>query len=586
MSGLSDAVLDRFDLLTQRTFLVLDTEFCTDDGGNHLISLAVVPVIRGKRAPGKQEFHRVMNPGVPIDEETQKVHGFTDEAVHGKRRFDYYAPRIVKHLASYAEQDPVLVCHSGADIRLLREELERLRPQGSEVTETRNDAPGEPEPAAALQLPSMPLLDTSVLHRVVKLENLTRTTAVKLGALCGILGVTHEGAHDALYDARATADCLIAMLLVAAKETRGRHFHARLEDILAAHGAGTTHDPHVSYPGRQRRRGWVEPKLSEGHARRHARTDRSLLGPDPTIDDLAAWVATATECVQIRCPHLAPSAALVPVEHVASLWDPLWELATTATEPGQPATALGALMRLLDPQHGQAPDEDGLDALADDRVLNTTGGALTNRTAMPWWTKNKDAVANTPACQTSGSAACPDCRTGLGCPRDRFYEPIARISTFGATGNLDKANIKNRLFGRVGGSATPKRAYHDWTDPRCVAYMVWLVVIWTRTRDRDVTAAKYLAQAQSDERHLHDPRLALLVCESIAETSGLAAASAEVDRCLQHRTSDPAWDEISSWRTWRQHAEARTAAAAKKRTIRYPRMARPNGRAHRNPYLP
>lgn len=582
MSTRRDAVLDRYELLTQRTFLVLDTEFATSADGSHVISLAIVPVVRGKRAKAAEELYLVMNPGVPIDAATSRIHGFTDADVARKRTFAFYARRIIEFLDAHAQDRPVLVSHTGTDIHLLRTELTRLE----------TAQPDSPAGIGLADLPNLPLMDTSVLHRHLGVPGVTASGVVKLTTLCDLFSVQHGGVHNALHDARATAEVLLAMLLHAAGEFSGRYAYDDLDGLLANHGRGTTLAPAVGMA--RRSRGFAEPRLPAEHAARHARTDILLLDPAATTKALEDWLATAAACVRLRCRHLPHAAALAGPNHAKALWEPLWAMVTGATEPGQAGTALGALMRLLNPHHASEdhdrtlPGDDPASSPhgpAYGLVPNTTSGALTHREAMPWWRRNKDAVAATIPCAPSGSGACPDCRAGHGCPRDRFYEPIARISTFGRHGRLDKANIKDRLFGRAGGTSTPKRAYHDWTDPRCVAYMVWLVVSWAREHDQLTTAGKHLAQAQADDYHLHDPLLARMVCETLADTVGLTAASAEAQRALTARTSDPAWDALATWLTWREHAAARAACAAQPRLITVERLARPDGRTNPNPYL-
>lgn len=109
---------------------------------------------------------------------------------------------------------------------------------------------------------------------------------------------------------------------------------------------------------------------------------------------------------------------------------------------------------------------------------------------------------------------------------------------------------------------------------------------WSAEHDNTTTAAKHLAQAHADGYHLHDPRLARLVCEDLAATHGLDQARAEATAALANRTSGPAWDELATWLTWREHAAARAARAAQPRAIRVARLARPDVRVNANPYLP
>lgn len=51
-------------------------------------------------------------------------------------------------------------------------------------------------------------------------------------------------------------------------------------------------------------------------------------------------------------------------------------------------------------------------------------------------------------------------------------------------------------------------------------------------------------------------------------------------------TTDPGYDELSLWMTWHEQAAVQTARAQATRTIKNERLARPEGRVNRNPYLP
>ena len=72
--GLDGMARDLYDQLTAATFFAVDTEFSTHDDEHHLISIAVVPVIGGRRTKASHELYRVMNPGVPIDDVSSAIH--------------------------------------------------------------------------------------------------------------------------------------------------------------------------------------------------------------------------------------------------------------------------------------------------------------------------------------------------------------------------------------------------------------------------------------------------------------------------------------------------------------------------------
>jgi DNA polymerase III epsilon subunit-like protein len=546
---MTDAGFELFQHLTTRTFLVLDTEYTPDpDGdGDRIISLAITPVVRGKRVRDG-ELYREMSPGVPIDARSTAVHGFTDPDVAGKRRFGYYAPAI---LAALAVPDAVLVCHTGSDVRVLRRELERLDEAHSTADNRVTVGLGD--------LPDLPIIDTSTLPRLLRLPGIGNRGVVSLTTLCRLVGVTNAGAHHARADARATADALIKLLLHAA----GAFTYDSVEALLADHSRGTTQTPRL--PGYVRSRSQA-PIVATEHLARH---DRPLTHAGSPAEH-QVWLDLAAECVRLRCPHLRPEAALAGPENGSGLFDPLVALLPAATWAGAPGTLLGAVAALI---NATGP---GCDPPA-------SAPALAHTRALRWWARHRPlAKASTP-CEAFGSGTCPDCWEGNGCPRDTLYQDVTRIATFGERGTMTLTGIKDRLFG-----IRPDRRIHRWptVHPRETAYMTWMVFTFATEHDRVLAANDYLAMAMSKGLHLLEPRLARVACQAIAEGRGLAAAKAVAAQVLAARTSDPAYDELELWMTWHEQAAVQAARAQAPRAITHPRLARPEGRVNHNPYLP
>ena len=546
---LTDAGFEHFEFLTSRTFLVLDTEYTRDpDGdGDRLISLAITPVVRGKRVRDG-ELYIEMNPGVAIDPRSTAVHGFTTEAVARKRRFGFYAPAV---LAALNVPDAVLVCHTGSDVRVLRRELERL---------DEAKAAGDTSVAVGLgDLPLLPIVDTSTLPRLLQLPGLGNRGVISLATLCQLAGVTNTGAHHARGDARATADALIKLLLHAA----GTYAYDSLDALLGAHSRGTTHAPKL--PGFVRSRPQV-PVVPTEHLVRH---DAPMTHAG-TPDEHQAWLDLAAECVRLRCPHLRGEATLAGPDNGAALFDRFVGLLSGAVEPGSAGTLLGGVAALI------RATAQGADPAA-------VAPALAHTRALKWWARLRARVAASPACEISGARSCPDCWEGNGCPRDTLYQQVTRVAVLGERGTLTMVSITDRLFG-----SRPERRIHKWlpTHPRETAYMAWMAVDFSTAQDRVLAANDYLTVAMGKGLHLLEPRLARAACQSIAESGGLAAAQEVAATVLAARTTDPAYDELELWMTWHEQAAVQAARAQAPRVITHPRLARPQGRVNHNPYLP
>lgn len=541
--SLADAAASHFETLTQRTFYVVDTEYTNAPDGNHIVSIGIVPVVRGKRAPAADELYIEMNPGVPITAETSAIHGFTDAAVGKKRQFAFHAARI---LAKLNDPAGVFVCHTGVDVHVLRAELERL--------DERKTA-GAPNIAVGLaDLPDLPILDTSALPRQLRVPEVGNRTTIGLTRLADIYGLTNADPHHASSDARLTAAVLVKLLRAAATALR----HDTLEDLLDEHARGTLRDPKVAIV--THRRGPSEPRVPTEHLALHT---RPLLDP-ATPAEVDAWMAMAAECVQLRCRYLAGAAEVAGRENGHLLFDKVVTLLPTATEPGQAGTVLGALTRLIR-SRGDKP-------------------ALAHTRAVRWMTKNQPAITASTPCGESGSLACPDCRDHAGCPRDTIYQPVAEVATLGAAGELSEDRIGSVLLGRT--QERGDRAIKKWSHTKVKAYMTWLVVDWERANGvRQVLIDRHLGWAMDYELHLVEPRLTLLLCHQYAARNQAEEAIALATSVLAARTSDTAYDELAEWQEWAVAALEQQARRARPRIIRAPRLARPDGRTNPNPYL-
>lgn len=540
---LTDAGADRFERFTLRTFYVVDTEYTPgrDSNGNRLISVAVVPVVGGVRAPAAQELYMEMNPGVPISAGSSAQNGFTDKAVARKRRFAALAKTI---LDAFSDRDGIFVQHTSSDLQVLRAELERL--DAAHVT-------GDTSIAVGLtDLPTRPILDTSFLPGLLAYPGTNGRASVSLARLCELTGASNRKAHNARGDARATADALIELLRHAANAGA----YSSIDDILAAHGRGTTTDPQKIHYIHDRRS--TDVYLPPEHIARHGLP----LNADATGDERAEWVDRAQECAQLRCQMLLEETVVVAATHGSVLVKPLMGLLPGLTEPGQTGTLIGAVSELISPS-----DEAATPAIP-----------LSN--ALRWWAGHREAIRASVACEPERGHSCPSCRHGEPCPRDVIQLPLYRMAVLGEAGELSQERIRSHLWGK-----RPDRRNQKWLGkhPHAAAYMAWMVITWELRRGL-AAADTHLSEAIAGRLHLLDPRLALLVCESLVATEGPDQVFGIAQAALKHRTTDDAYDDLAAWLLFTEQAAFASAQAKASRPPRNPRTGRPAGRVNPNPY--
>lgn len=534
---LSDPARDLYRQLTRAaTFYVVDTEY-TDRAAEddittpRIISVAVVPVVSGTVATG---LYAEMNPTVAVSPATTRITGFTTETVCRKRRFDFYAPRIVSALAP---QPGVFVSHTGVDLRAITGELERSQRDGG------GWAPAD--------LPDMPIIDTAQLARLLKVPGLPATQGtVSLADLCQVLGVNRNPgrAHNARYDARITAQVLLRLLEHAAAAE-----YTSLDQLLTAHARGTTGTPRQS--PRYTSAPPTNPPLPTAHIDRHGLTN---LPPSATGAQVSEFCSLAAECAANRCEHLADESLAVRQAAPRAL-EALWPLLAGCTEPGEAGTLLGAVRLLL-------PD------------------ALASRDTVRWWSKHKNDVSAAVRCGTDNDNACPDCRASRPCPIDVLYTTVATQAALCGKPNLTKQTVKYKLFSAEG---KKDRRVRDWADSGhrdLAGYMAAMVVEWERDNGAATLAARYLDVAcGSFTLHETEPRLALMWAEHLAATGKLPEAQKVAADLLAKRTTDDAFTALAAWADRvEQHLAVEARHAAEPVATVRPRLARPHGHRHPN----
>jgi DNA polymerase III epsilon subunit-like protein len=556
-----------YDQLMDRVFFVVDTEYTagptTDPApangepdlmaGNHVISLAIVPVFQG--VPQHDEaFYCVMKPAVPITASSTKVHGFDDENVADEPPFAHWVDQILSRLQfgptlaggrRAQDRTAVWVSHSTVDVHALRAELARY------------DASHADRAGSALaQLPDFPILDTVTLGRDLGVMPAGREGLIKLRDLAALANVPFEETHNALRDATATADCLLWLMRQAANTGR----FDDLDSVLARHQRGTTRAP--LGPANVERRSHIHPKLDVAHRELHAEP----LEHTADAEDLEAFVTMARDCVTLRCELLRPSVAATAPYNGPALLEPLAALLADATEPGQAGSAAGALAELI--------------AGAADQPQP----ALTARRALNWWTVQRPRLAEAPECGTEPTECCPDCRAGQSCPQATLYQVVADVAVYGEKRALDYKRIKNVLVGTRATPSAPSR-FARWqrNHPLEAAWLLYRVIAWEQERGLSV-AGLHLNTAVESGSDLLEPRLGLLVAQARVESGQIDEATALVTELLDRRRRDSAYADLDAWLTWSRVGLAPRDRSRRRGPLVRPNAARPDHRQNHNPY--
>jgi DNA polymerase III subunit epsilon len=132
----------------------------------------------------------LIHPTIPVPEAASAVHGITDAMLEGQPRFEEVWPEIRRFL----EGRLPVAYNAGFDKRFLLAELERMG-----VT-TWDE-----------QLPPSMQSEVEWIDPLVWARELYPDKGVRLGEICGHLGITLDGAHRAVNDAEATGKVLLAL---------------------------------------------------------------------------------------------------------------------------------------------------------------------------------------------------------------------------------------------------------------------------------------------------------------------------------------------------------------------------------------
>ena len=413
--------------------IVIDTETTCPPGGGPLraVSLAAV-TCRAGTVRGKWET--LVNPGIPVDRNSLRIHGITDEHLVGEPTFADVSGLLLPMLEQRDGERLVLAGHNiRFDIAVLRTELALI----------------------GLELPDIALLDT--MGKLPALVDV-RPTGSSLVALLGALGIINSRPHQALADAVACAEALVALLDLAA--ARG---HTDFDSLLAeVSGSSTTLTVTANGTTRASSKGST-PALPTAHLEGHA----TLLSRRAGRKMLDHWHDQVAECAVLRCRHLDDRIAQTeapPLLVLAQAEKVLAERAAAGDTAGA-ATVLNAMLPLLD-------------------HLPPGRGRLGFRSAPLAWAKHWSALL-APLSRCRDDDRCQCCHRGEPCALDTWFDTIARLA-LGDTGQYARGFFEPT--GREAGTG----AYTNWTrtgtDPRIADAAVWLCVEHWRAVGQSVRA--------------------------------------------------------------------------------------------------
>jgi len=171
-------------------FTVIDFETTgRDPETDRVIEIGLVTFTKGSVT---SRDSLLVNPGIPVPEESRAVHGITDEELAGAPDFATVMPRVLELL-----QGTLPVAYNAAfDRGFILAEITRAAPKGM--------TPGDMPPAAR---DDVVWVDPLVWAREILKELKSR----RLGDVAKHLGIPLEQAHRAAGDAEATGRVLLAL---------------------------------------------------------------------------------------------------------------------------------------------------------------------------------------------------------------------------------------------------------------------------------------------------------------------------------------------------------------------------------------
>ena len=469
---------------------VIDTETIVDGDNFRVVSVAVV-TCRAGTVRGK--WQTLVNPGVPVDDESFQIHKLSDDHLAGEPAFADVA-EVLRNVLQPADDDElvVFVAHKvGFDAGVLRHEYDLL---------------GE-------TLPELRVLDTG--GRLANAVGV-RPDGHSLAALCLALGIRHDRPHDSMADATVCAEAAVALLNRAA--ANGERDFDQLLDAVSAEL--TTLTVGAVLPSQIRR-----PRRARPLPSAHTETHSTLLSGRAGTKLLAEWRTQVGECARLRCRLLddqVAGAGPKPAKLLPELEAVLDERATAGDVAGA-ATVLGAMLPLL-PEASQS-----------------TNLVKRRNELLAWVARWQPRLDRLGRCSTID--ACPACRRKEPCSLDMWPDAVAAA----ALGDPARTALS---FLHPNGREVGTGVYTRWVAKamRPVAdAALWRCVEHWRSTNQPVRASQVAQLAwQAGSRHpdIADAYAALLADAGDTVSLRRALAVTRLSMRTRHDSSHEGWTRL------------------------------------------
>lgn len=494
----------RAKLWADTRIAVVDVETCAGEDGAHIVGVGIVTC---RKATVTGSWSSLVNPGVPIDEHSSRIHGITDAHVADEPSFAQLAPTVTGLLTPTDGERLVLAGHNvGFDVARLHLELSRVD----------------------LELADLPLPATMKLPATLGVT----TRGRKLPAVLDALGLVNPTHHDAASDAAATAQAIVALLEHAAHAGED-DLDALLRRTARRQTRTSSISPATTSTGARRR---DDPDDGEPLPDDHTVSHAELLPAKPTKKTLNAWRDALADCVALRCPYLPDriDTAEAPGRLLLTELETALDTALTAGDAAGAATVLdaaGGLYRELD---GRKP-------------------------ALAWYDRWAPRIAAVGRC-TGEDDRCPACREGRPCPADVWHHDLAPV----ALGRPDLAKTFLPPTGERAGTGV-FATWHRDGRARLADYTAWLS--WNYWRGADQPSRADTVARFAWEGGGRDPRLVNVYAGLLAASGTPDALDMAIEVCDQaladrHGDSDDGWRQVAIRRGQLAGRQARLTARA------------------------